>query len=299
MPVLIEMIKRLNTILFPVVRLYWFLFRPASTGVKCVISTGDTILMIRNTYGRKRWTFPGGSLKKRELPTEAIQREIWEEVGIRLTNLRLLGQFLSTQEYKKDTVVCFRADAVGASLSTDPHEILEARWFHPQNLPENRPHRSKNSHAMVNQMIIRPATTADFDSLYELGKDTPELQVSATEEFMAPDEFRWALTDPNAVFLVAQEGDGLHGFVYATADDKEKPLPNKWACLVYLAVAPEFRRRGIATSLYAECVQKLKDMGMTDLYGWAHAQGSGGITQFMQGHGFQEGHLYRWMNKKI
>ena len=50
-------------------------------------------------------------------------------------------------------------------------------------------------------MNIRKASNNDFDVLYALGKATPELRVSATEEFMEPDEFRHALTNHCGIFL--------------------------------------------------------------------------------------------------
>lgn len=37
---------------------------------------------------------------------------------------------------------------------------------------------------------LRPASLDDFVELYALGKETPELRVSATEEFMDADEFK-------------------------------------------------------------------------------------------------------------
>jgi len=148
-------------------------------------------------------------------------------------------------------------------------------------------------------MNIRKSTENDFDTLYALGLATPELRVSATEEFMDPDEFRYALTNPQGIFLVAEDGTDIQGFIYATTDDKEKPLLNKWACLVYLVVAPEARRKGVASALYTECVKKLKKQNITNLYGWANAESDNGIIDFMKKEGFNAGHLYRWMDKRI
>ena len=39
-------------------------------------------------------------------------------------------------------------------------------------------------------MIIRKAILDDFDQLYSLGLNTPELKVSSTEDFMDPEEFK-------------------------------------------------------------------------------------------------------------
>jgi len=148
-------------------------------------------------------------------------------------------------------------------------------------------------------MHIRVASLDDFEALYSIGRNTPELQVSASEEFMDADEFRWSITNPQGVFLLAEENRKIAGFVYANAKDVERPFNHKYACLVYLAVVPEFRKQGIASSLYLECEKKLKLQGITHLYGWANAKGESQIIDFMKKQGFAEGHRYVWMDKKI
>ena len=146
-------------------------------------------------------------------------------------------------------------------------------------------------------MNICTASIEDFKELYDIGKSTPELRVSATEEFMDADEFRWSLTNPNGVFLVAEENNKKAGFIYANAKDIEKPFEHKYACLVYLVVIPEFRGCGAAQKLYAECERKLRELGITNIYSWVKPEGE--IMEFMKKRGFAEGHKYIWMDKKI
>lgn len=156
------------------------------------------------------------------------------------------------------------------------------------------------SRMQVNQQIkIRQVEQKDFAELYALGENTPELKVSATEDFMDKDEFRFSMTDAKSVFLVAEVEGSLAGFIYAGMQDAERPLPNKWACLVYLVVAPKFRRRGIASELYTHCLAELKKRNITNLYCWASAESDGAIGQFMKKQGFAEGHQYMWMDRKI
>ena len=147
-------------------------------------------------------------------------------------------------------------------------------------------------------MKIRPATPSDFSKLYEIGKSTPELRVSSIEEFMDADEFKWAITNPKSVFLVAEEQE-IAGFIYASAKDLDRPFMHKYACLVYFVVSPKFRRRGIAKQLYIECEKGLKKLGMTHVYIWANSEGNGEIIELMKKQGFSLGHKYSWMDKKI
>ncbi len=155
-------------------------------------------------------------------------------------------------------------------------------------------------------MHIRSAIPDDFEELYAFGRSTPELRVSADQEFMSPEEFRWSLTNPHGVFLIAENEElsddnenRFLGFIYASTQDAEKPFPEKYACMIYLAVRPESRNQGIAALLYKECEKLLKSRGITHLYGWAHSEGKGEIIRFMKKHGFAEGHRYVWMDKKI
>jgi 8-oxo-dGTP pyrophosphatase MutT (NUDIX family) len=117
-------------------RVYWFVFRPQLYGVKCLIEFEGKILMIRNTYGNMRWTFPGGGFKRRESPEMAAAREVREEVGISLTRLRPLGEYTSTEGYKHDNVKCYAGEVTTPHFEIERNEIYEAAWFHWSELPQ-------------------------------------------------------------------------------------------------------------------------------------------------------------------
>jgi len=117
--------------------IYWFVMRPKTFGVKCVIEHNGEVLMIKNSYGGwKNWMFPGGSIDKNETPEEAAKREVLEEVGIEVQDLRKIGEYTSTKEFKKDTVMVFAGESKGKEVTTNPKEIAEARWFKLYDLPE-------------------------------------------------------------------------------------------------------------------------------------------------------------------
>lgn len=148
-------------------------------------------------------------------------------------------------------------------------------------------------------MIIKKPSLDDFFELYKIGKETKELRVSAVEEFMDPDEFRFCITNQKGVFLIAEEENKIAGFVYADARDANESFERRYACLVYIAVIPEFRGKGIGRELYSECEDRLKKLGITNLYCWANAEDNDRTLNFMKANNFSEGHKYIWMDKKI
>ena len=116
---------------------YWFIFRPKTFGVRCVVWCGNEILMVKHSYGNyTHWIFPGGGVNRNENFEEAAKREVLEEVGLEIYNLKKIGTYSSTKEYKRDTVVVFSAESNNKSTKIDPREIAEAQWFAKDNLPD-------------------------------------------------------------------------------------------------------------------------------------------------------------------
>ncbi len=145
---------------------------------------------------------------------------------------------------------------------------------------------------------IRKANLKDFKELYKLGLNTPELRVSKDEPFMDKDDFKSRILSKRHIFLVAENNEKIAGFICANAKDIDRPLKNKYACLVYIAVLPEYRRHGLATLLYDKCIKELKGMGITHIYGWADAD-TEAVQKFLISKGFKAGDKCIWMDKKL
>ncbi len=130
------MLRYIYKALYPLALFYWFIFSPKTTGVKCIVCSEDEVLLIKNTYGPTKWTLPGGGVHKGESPESTAKREVLEEVGIEVKDIRYLGNFLYTREYKKDTVHCFVARVDSRDTTIQESEVAEAKWFPKQSLPE-------------------------------------------------------------------------------------------------------------------------------------------------------------------
>lgn len=144
----------------PLQRIYWLIFSPKTYGVKTLIECNGKFLMIRNSYGKKHWTFPGGGKKKDETPEAGAKRETREEVGIFLENLIYLGTYFSRRQYKKDTVYCFYSKIDNDLFQIDNDEVEEANWFAPKEIPEFHSVAVKDILALYEKHKAIPVETA-------------------------------------------------------------------------------------------------------------------------------------------
>ena len=116
-------------------RLYWFLLRPRVSGVKCLLADGDSVLLVRHTYGDRRWDLPGGTMRRREQPVDAARREISEELGLEIDDWEALGELSSYVYFRHDRLYCFRAEISNPQIELDLGELSTASWFPRHELP--------------------------------------------------------------------------------------------------------------------------------------------------------------------
>lgn len=95
---------------------------------------GD-ILLVKNRFSRQKWTLPGGGAKHNESYEQAAVREVLEEIGLKIHNLRYLGKANSHESYAKFSVRVFAAHASDYDIKCN-FEIMEARWLNINYLPE-------------------------------------------------------------------------------------------------------------------------------------------------------------------
>jgi 8-oxo-dGTP pyrophosphatase MutT (NUDIX family) len=114
---------------------YRFVRRPTIHGVRCVLLRGDDVLMVRHTYGDRRWSFPGGRGRGGEPPEETARREMREELRLDIDGWRVCGELAFTGDDRAThDVICLVADC---PEEPDPNlgEIAELRWFPRHDLP--------------------------------------------------------------------------------------------------------------------------------------------------------------------
>jgi 8-oxo-dGTP pyrophosphatase MutT (NUDIX family) len=118
-------------------RVYWFLLRPQMAGVKCVITNDDEVLLVRHTYGSRAWDFPGGTVRRREVPVDTARREMHEELGRRIEDWDDLGELYIRTNHHRDNLHLFHGRLDDRRLELDLSELAEAGWFPRDGLPAN------------------------------------------------------------------------------------------------------------------------------------------------------------------
>jgi NAD+ diphosphatase len=116
-----------------------------SPAMMVLIRKGDAVLLAMHVASpAKRFTPLAGFLEAGETIEEAVHREVVEEVGLRVTNLRYFGS--QSWPFPHSLMIAFTADYAGGEIRVDPGEIAEARWFGPgDEWPARVPHVSISS----------------------------------------------------------------------------------------------------------------------------------------------------------
>ena len=111
--------------------------------VSAIIFDRRGYLLLQQRTDGGQWGLPGGSVEIGESITAAVQREVNEETGLRVSTRRLIGVYsdprLQVVRYPDGNVwhyvnVCFECAVRGGTLTTCD-ETLALRYFPPDRLP--------------------------------------------------------------------------------------------------------------------------------------------------------------------
>lgn len=120
---------------YTALRGYWFVARPQTNGVKCVLTIGDRVLLVRHSYGARGWDLPGGSVRSGEAPENTARREMQEELGLDVERWHPIGQLEVDIDHRRDHIHCFQAELPSPEVTIDEAELTAARWFDRGELP--------------------------------------------------------------------------------------------------------------------------------------------------------------------
>lgn len=111
-----------------------------------------SVVIIRNKLGEVllqkrpegRWGLPGGLMNLGESFEQVAQREVLEEVGLEIKNIKLLQVYSGEENYTKapngdefySVTAVYTTDEVSGELNSDSNETVDVKYFRMDNLPD-------------------------------------------------------------------------------------------------------------------------------------------------------------------
>lgn len=122
--------------------------------VLVLIEHGDEMLLARSPHFRKGVYAPlAGFVSPAETAEEAVIREVHEEVGLEINNLRYFRN--QSWPFPNSFMIGYFAEYVSGEIQLDTHELEDARWFTANQLPESLPSKASISRQLVDEFLRR------------------------------------------------------------------------------------------------------------------------------------------------
>lgn len=103
-----------------------------------LVTRGEELLLARNAnFPRPMYSTLAGFIEAGENAEQTLAREVKEEVGVDVANLRYFRS--QSWPFPGQLMLGFFADYAGGDIVCDPTEIADARWFHYRELPQVPP----------------------------------------------------------------------------------------------------------------------------------------------------------------
>jgi len=112
----------------------------APCAIVLVRRPGEVLLTRKPEWAARRYSLVAGFLEFGECLEEGAAREVREETGVQVENLRYLGS--QCWPFPSQLMCGFVADYAGGEITIDTRELIDARWFPVDNLPDLPPKRS-------------------------------------------------------------------------------------------------------------------------------------------------------------
>ena len=110
------------------------IFPRISPAIIVLVERENRVLLARvKRFTSELYSVLAGFVETGETLEEAVQREIGEEVGIRVKNIRYFGS--QPWPFPDSLMIGFTAEYESGEINIDEAEIADAGWFDPEKLP--------------------------------------------------------------------------------------------------------------------------------------------------------------------
>ena len=132
--------------------------RLAPAAIVLVERDGAALLAHGVNFPARMYSTLAGFIEPGETLEEGAAREVFEEVGVRIGDLRYFGS--QPWPFPHSLMVGFTARWVAGEIEPARHEIADARWFTPDDLPL-LPGKISIARALIDDWLRRSGATVD------------------------------------------------------------------------------------------------------------------------------------------
>lgn len=116
-----------------------------------LVTRGDEMLLARNAeWPTGMYSTLAGFVEAGESIEQTVHREVAEEVGLEVRGLDYRGS--QSWPFPNSLMLGFHAEYAGGDIVCNDEEIAEARWFHPDDLP-NVPPATAISRWLIDEFV--------------------------------------------------------------------------------------------------------------------------------------------------
>jgi NAD+ diphosphatase len=131
--------------------------------IVAVVNDGKILLARGRRFRGAYYSVLAGFVEPAESLEECVVREVREEVGIEIENIRYFQS--QSWPFPDSLMVAFFADYKSGDIKIDPAEIVDAGWFTPDDLPQIPPEGSV-ARKMIDEFKSIYACTAEDKGLH-------------------------------------------------------------------------------------------------------------------------------------
>ncbi|WP_379134749.1 NUDIX domain-containing protein [Paenibacillus sp. sgz500958] len=112
--------------------------------VAAVIRNEEREILFLRKGGETLWALPAGAIEPGETPPRTLRREVFEETGLMVNPVRILGVFggekfryiYQSRDHVEYVFTVYECSIVKGNLRSEDGEAEELRFFRDQELPE-------------------------------------------------------------------------------------------------------------------------------------------------------------------
>ena len=112
---------------------------------------GEILMTRKAEWPEGRYSLVAGFLDMGECLEEAVVREVREETGVEVANVRYIGS--QSWPFPSQLMAGFVADYVGGEICIEEKELEDVRWFPVDDLPKLPPKRSISRYLIDNYKV--------------------------------------------------------------------------------------------------------------------------------------------------